>query len=76
MDDDVTDPRETSRYYAGRAEQLRGQIVGRTGGGADPATLARIAALEDRLADAEGRLAAAERRLAALEQGAPGSPGT
>ena len=69
MDDDVTDPRETSRYYAGRAEQLRGQSIGRAGGDADADLLGRIAALEDRLADAEGRLAAAESRLAELERG-------
>lgn len=67
MDDDVADPRETSRYYAGRAEQLIGQIVG-GGGDADPDVLARIATLESRLADAEGRLADAERRLADLER--------
>ncbi len=69
MDDDVADPRETSQYYAGRAEQLIGQIAGGTGGDADADVLRRIAALEDRLAATEGRLADAERRLADLERG-------
>ncbi len=68
MDDDVADPLETSRYYAGRAEQLIGQIVGGTGGDADADLLRRIAALEDRLATAEGRLADAEHRLAEMER--------
>ena len=68
MDNDVADPRETSRYYAGRAEQLIGQIAGGTGGDHDADVLRRMAALEDRLATAEGRLADAERRLTELER--------
>jgi hypothetical protein len=74
MDDDVADRREPNRYYAGRAEQLIGQIAGGTGGDADADLLRRLAILEDRLAAAEGRLADAERRLAQLERGGAGQP--
>ncbi len=75
MDSGRAEETQASPYFAGRAEQLIGQVVGRMDASAGhPAEAgdggraeARIAALEDRLADVERRLAALE-----ADEGRPG----